>query len=311
MRGVATMPSLFDYAVAAARAPARTVGFYLRRSVRWSRGQPVLPHEPKDDLFDFVESPAVRRACELRAEELAARYDLAGLGRRSTRLVYRENLALLDNLERLLPPAQLLASSEPLRVLDVGSAGWLYVFGLERFFARCGRAGTAPRAVELLGVELDGHVLYPGFQSCGDHAAARAAQTANPRVQYHIADFLVADCGTRDVVTLFYPFVTAYALLAWGLPIFHFRPKRLLAKAVQTLAPGGLLVVCSQTTAEQRRLFELLADQPLDFVARTGLASTMVTYDKATGDRCGAVFRRRPVPGSSRLSMLNSDDSRE
>ena len=225
------MPSLFDYAVAAARAPARTVGFYLRRSVRWSRGQAFLPHEPKDDLFDFVEAPAVRLAHELRAEELAARYDLTDLGRQSTRLVYRENLALLDNLERLLPPQRLPATREPLRVLDVGSAGWLYVFGLERFFARCGLADTASRAIELLGVELDGHVLYPGWQSRADHAAAQAAQTANPGVQYRIADFLEADCGTRDVVTLFYPFVTAYALLEWGLPIFHFRPKRLLAKA--------------------------------------------------------------------------------
>ena len=66
-----------------------------------------------------------------------------------------------------------------------------------------------------------------------------------------------------DVATAFFPFLSAYTCLQWGLPLSRLRPRQLVQRAVATVRPGGWLVVVNQTSAERAELARLLADQPI------------------------------------------------
>ena len=191
------------------RIPGNAFSFWIRKTLRWSRGMPTLPAESKDGLFAYLEEegaagtallPAraeARVRAEARERELRARYDLEPLRARSTAALYRKNLYLIDIVEQAargldVPPREAGA----LKAMDVGAQDWHYVFGLERWLARANRA--SPRAVSLRGIELDGHGVYPDLRSRLDYARAYAAQTGNRDVTYEVGDFLRAGGGGLD-----------------------------------------------------------------------------------------------------------------
>lgn len=186
------------------------------------------------------------------------RYALAGLRARSSAANYRKNLYLIDILERAgegldLPPRE----ADTLRAADVGSQDFHYAFGLERWLGRGNRPdGASPRAVGLEGVEVDGHGIYPDFRSRRDHARAYAAQTGNPEVTYRVADFARAPGGPYDLITWFYPFVTAHHLLLWGLPLTLYRPAALVESTFASLRPGGWMIVTAHTEKEHLLFLE-------------------------------------------------------
>ncbi|MEZ5967369.1 MAG: hypothetical protein R3F56_26260 [Planctomycetota bacterium] len=259
----------------------RALRMRVRSTLRWRRGAPALPHQDKAALFAHL-GGARRDAAEAREAELRARYDLAPLHARSTRLVYRDNLALLDVLERLVGDRDLGLGAR-VRAVDVGAQDWRYVFALERFW-RLHRA-PAPRAVELLGVEVDGHVVYPNLHARCDVASAYARQLDNGAVRYLVADFRRIELEARDVVTLFFPFLTAHALRRWGLPDHLFDPNGLMARARATLRPGGALVLLHQTARERDIGFALLAEQGVSVVASISAATDLVHDGQRTVDR--------------------------
>ncbi len=112
--------------LAFSRIPGNAFSFWIRQTLKWSRGAPTLPHEPKENLFDYLgianhelnnpqgakpagrnpllensgESPDARKEAERREGELRERYNLAPLRKASTRALYRKNLYLLDILEQ-------------------------------------------------------------------------------------------------------------------------------------------------------------------------------------------------------------------
>lgn len=308
VRLTGVIPYSFRKWLAYTRIPGNAFSFWLRRSLRWSRGAPVLPQEPKEDLFAYLSprpgadarpagagllpaaSPAKARA-EARERELRERYGLGPLRERSTATLYRKNLYLVDILERAaegldLPPREAGA----LRALDVGAQDWHYVFGLERWLAR---AGGAPRQVALRGAEVDGHGIYPDLRSRCDYARAYAAQTGNPGVAYEVGDFLDAEGEGLDVITWFYPFVLRHHLLLWGLPLRHFRPERLIAKAASMLRPGGWLVVLAHTGAEHEAFLRLARAQGgLDLVRAGEARSRLVDFHAEVEDRRFSLWRR-------------------
>lgn len=286
------MPSLWRRCAAALRAPANELAFAVRSSVAWSRGAPTLPQEAKAGWCTFL--PAGERArAEQRARRLVRRYGLEALQQRSTIAVFAANLALLEGLERLAadlpPPAD---PGAPLRALDVGSGDFHYATALQRFLSRHA-TGTA-RAVELLGCEVDGHGIYRDGHSRADHARAHAALAgeAQGAVRFAVGDAARLQLPPQDVVTMWFPFLTVYPLLQWGLPLTRFRPRRLLRRAVAALRPGGWLVVGNQTAAEFGRLRALLEGQPVELVRRVSLASDLVSDAERTADRQGSLWRR-------------------
>lgn len=102
-------------------------------------------------------------------------------------------------------------------------------------------------------------------------------------------------------MTLFYPFLGAYALLAWGSPLSHLKPRRVLRRAVAAVRVGGLLVVANQTSAEFDRMRTLLADQPVTLERRIAFASDLVPYRERAAGRIGSLWRRNSLPGGAGL----------
>jgi hypothetical protein len=266
-------------------APLNTLRFHLRRAIGFRRGPPELRQEPKDALFDYLDGRE-RRSAEERERELRKRYRLGPLAARSTRLDYRDNLYLLDALEQIVEGEHVSAPTREVSVVDVGSKNFSYAFALDRFF-RHHRVRT-PREVSLLGVEIDGHVIYRDWRSRCDYAEAYLKQTENPRARYRVADFCALDEGSFDVVTLFFPFVTRHALVRWGLPLRLFEPQRLIDKAAR-VAPRGWLVALSQTEEERDALVDLLAGTRAHVVRSRRIESKLVSYFEDTNDRWGTV----------------------
>ncbi len=298
------MPSLWRRCAAALRAPANELAFVVRSQVAWSRGAPALPHEAKAGWCAFL--PAGERAhAERRAARLVQRYRLDALQQQSTVPVFAANLALLEQLERLgagLPLPGAVGAT--LRALDVGSGDFHYATALQRFLSR--HDTTLLRPVLLLGCELDGHGVYRDGHSRADHARAHAALAAEPldaagppgSVQFVVADAARLQLPPQDVVTLFFPFLSVYPLLQWGLPVSRFGPRRLLRRAVAALRPGGWLLVSNQTTAEFARLRTLLEGQPIELVRQMPFATDLVPQAARTADRVGSLWRRLAVqPG--------------
>lgn len=273
------------------RAPLNPLAFALRRRLSWSRGEPTTADEAKGELFNYLSSSA-RRGAEGRERYLRDRYNLSPLYRASGREEYRENLYVLDVLDREVAPLLRSPGARAARGVDVGSKDFVYAFALERFLRRSGGG----RGAELVGVEVDGHAIYRDLHSRADRARANAARTGNAAVRYEVADFLTFESAPADVVTIFYPFVTRFALLAWGLPLSAFRPRELLARAAASLAPGGLLVVFNHTLEEREALHELAATLPtLRLERHAPLGSALVDYYARVPERSVSVFRRAPA----------------
>ena len=275
------------------RAPANSLAFALRRGLQWQRGSPELHDEDKSDLFDYLSKEGDSRdECEARHGELLAAYDLSSLRAGSSRVDYRDNLYLLDVLETLFAD-QPQFESKAIRVVDVGSKNWNYVFALERFWRHWN--GQQGRRVSMLGVEIDGYGVYRDLHSRFDHAKAYVEQTGNGAVQYRVQDLLRCEESGIDVVTMFYPFLTRYSLLQWGLPLACFRPREMIAEALGMLGDGGSLVVFNQTRVERDILRRIVADCGATIVTSVSIRSRLVHYYERTQDRWASLVRPRAV----------------
>lgn len=284
------------------RAPGNAVAFGVRSRVGWSRGEALLPHEEKGDLFAHLPGEVAERA-EGIERELCARYDLDAFRSRSTRVVWRDGLVRLHAMERMLAGVELPVSGDGvLRAVDAGCGAFHYASVLQRFFAQFGGASqneqqcagalrAEPRRVVLRGLEVDGHGIYRDGHSRADHARAHA-KLAGDDVHFQVADFAHANLPEQDVVTAWFPFVTRYALLRWGLPLSLFAPKRFFERAAKVVRKGGLLVVVNQTERESERVDALCASQPFTVLARTHLATDWADRAEATAGWTGSVFVR-------------------
>lgn len=289
------MASLLQTALSVLRAPANELAFALRSRLRWSRGRVTIANEPKDGVFDFLPA-AERAAAERRAQHWRRWPELQRLAGCSSRTTWLDALARLEGLERLVgelaPP---VGDDGALRALDVGCGDFRYATALAAFFARHGRrSGEAPRRVVLRGIELDGHGIYRDGHARADHAAAHAElATGGGDVQFQIADFTRRRWPEQDVVTMFFPFLSAHACLQWGVPLSRLRPRRLLASAVAAVRPGGWLLVVDQTPDEHRRLVGLLAGHPMQLLATDSFASALVPWAERTEGQVATLWRRQ------------------
>ena len=290
------MPSLLQAALSVLRAPANELAFALRSRLRWSRGRVTLANEDKGELFAFL-PPAERAAAERRAQQWRRWPELQRLAGHSSRTTWLDALARLDGLERLVGDHELPVGDDGMvRALDVGCGDFRYATALAAWLARHGqRPGQAPRQVVLRGIELDGHGVYRDGHARADHAAAHAGLAADGGgdVQFQVADFTRRRWPEQDVVTMFFPFLSAHACLQWGVPLSRLRPRRLLARAVAAVRPGGWLLVVDQTPAEHRRLVELLAGKPVQPLATASFASALVPWAERTAGQVASLWLRQ------------------
>ncbi len=270
-------------------APFNALRFGVRRALRFSRGVPRLVNEPKDSLFAYLDADARARA-HAREAQLREAYALGALAGCSSRAAYRENLYVLDVLDAHVPADALEVEAEDSRVVvvDVGSKDFVYASALAAFARR--RAGGP---IALVGVELDGHVIYRDLRSRADHARAHAS-LAGDGVHYEVADFLAYQPPSpASLVTMFFPFVTRFALLQWGLPAREYRPEALLAHAAQMLAPDGVLLVVNHTHEERAALATLVQGvATLEEIASARLEGSLVDYGEDVPERTVTTLRR-------------------
>lgn len=284
------------------RAPVDAAAFRIRQALAWRRGPPRDAVEPKSDLFVYAGPRASTLAA--REQELREAYALGRLRATSTREVYRENLYVLDLLDRLGGDAIARLLPPPGRgvvAVDVGSKDFRYAFALARWLELArerrddGEAPeTEPRRVELTGVELDGYPIYADLHSRADHGEAYAREVDGATVSYEVGDFLDRDDRDLDVVFFFFPFVLRYALVRWGLPLSCFAPERMFARAREALRPGGLLVVANHTREERRRQLALLEETGFEILGSYTARSEMVAYAADAPERTLTFARRRP-----------------
>jgi len=276
--------------LAFSRIPGNAVSFWIRQTLHWSRGNPTLYQESKDDLFAYLQES--RREAETRSAHLRARYQLDPLAQLSTVVVYRKNLYLLDTLEHATEGLQFPSlENNVVKALDVGSQNWNYVFALERWlqFHNRGKKGK----VRLTGIEVDGHEIYADFHSRQDYAKAYVDQTGNPEVRYEIGDFLKSREAEYDFVSIFYPFVLRYQLLLWGLPLRFFSPRNILTQAATLTRSGGWLVVLCHTLREHELFLELGRSSGAYELLREGQASSnLVDFHGKVNDRRFSIWKK-------------------
>lgn len=272
------------------KVPLNALLFPLRRALRFSRGPYQLANEPKDELFSYL-PPGEAVAAARREQELRDTFDLGVAHGRSTRDDYREVLYHLDVLAALgpLPPLPSRGPSSPVRAIDVGSKDFRYALAIERWL----RSGSG-RDVELTGVELDGNGLYRNLYARRDRAEAYC-RAVGPHVRYVVQDFLAFQSEPVEVVTAFFPFVLAYTLVAWGLPLAHFAPERFFTRYRELLVPGGLLLVANHTSEERARTLELVERVGgFRLLASMPMRSLLVAYTEEVDDRHVHLFVREP-----------------
>ncbi|MEY4830786.1 MAG: hypothetical protein RLZZ562_2582 [Planctomycetota bacterium] len=284
-----SMAGIVKNTLALLRAPGNAVAFTVRSRVRWSRGKAELQNESKERLFDHLPTP---RWAEAGAEEqrMCADYGLDALRARSTCLVYAENLAVLEAMERACDGMELPVGPDgALRAADVGCGVFQYATALQRFLAQGGTG--APRRAILRGIEIDGHGVYADGHSRADYARAHVV-LAGDDAHFQVGDFTALPIPEQDMVTMWFPFVERYALLQWGLPLSLFDPTRLVERAVATVRPGGLLFVANQTEHEAETIQAMLRSMPTEHVRTVSIATDLVPYAEKTAGRIASVWRR-------------------
>lgn len=294
------------------RLPGNAFAFWFFQTLHWSRGKRKLIQESKSHLFAYlrpdaeekgVPSNLEQKAIE-RAKTLGKRFHLEALEKKSTATLYRKNLYLIDTLEKASEGLTLPFSERGVqgntetvyRALDVGSQDWFYVFGLEKWLKHV--ANSHGRKIALKGIELDGYGIYPDFHSRKDYADTYVAQTENPLVDYEVKDFLKfkdADQNSGfDFISIFYPFVTRYQLLFWGLPLRFFSPEKFMAHAAALTKKEGWLVVYCHTQVEQNIFLKLTRSLgSLELLREGAVESNLVDFWEEVTERRYSIWKKR------------------
>ncbi len=152
---------------------------------------------------------------------------------------------------------------------DIGCASFWYAATLQHFFL--------PR--ELIGIEIEGHRLFATGHARIDYAAGYLAPLSNAR--FVLADYVNCDL-TADVITAWFPFVTAPAILAWRLPLSLLQPEALFARVARNLRPGGCFVMVNHGSQEAQ-------------IAQAGCAAAGLLH-RGTLSASGVLSEHRPRP---------------
>jgi hypothetical protein len=138
---------------------------------------------------------------------------------------------------------------------DIGCASFWYATALQAFF----------RPERLVGVEVEGHRMFRDGRTRIDYAAGYLSPLPN-------AEFMVTDYTSlqqpADVITAWFPFLTAGAILAWRLPLSLLAPGRLFRQIQHNLRPGGLFFMVNHGLTEWGLAERLCVAAGLTLIAR-------------------------------------------
>lgn len=215
--------------------------FFIRNILKCSRKNYTEMNEYKDGIF-------ASNLVSDRANFLCEKYKLESLKNNSTIQNYLENLYVVDLLDKYLN----IDFQKEINALDIGCKNWFYAKGEHSFFKNhCER-------LSLAGIEVDPSRLYSNLYSRYEVAKFHIKGLEN--TNFIGGDFLKHQ-DKYDYITWILPFVFEYPHLKWGLPKFHFNPKKMLEHAVDLLEPGGMILIVNQGIeefCEQKRLCDEL-----------------------------------------------------
>ena len=149
-------------------------------------------------------------------------------------------------------------TDEEVHVLDIGTKNFDIAPAMYRYFKT--HLPTSPQ-LHITGIEIDAYRIYRSLFSRYDVAEfyrKLISVDENEHHRYISGDFLTHE-KQYNFISCFFPFVTSYALLAWGLPRAHLKPQQFVDHILKSLSPGGIAVVVNQTKKEsdlQKLFFE-------------------------------------------------------
>jgi hypothetical protein len=204
-------------------------GFWYRVSerVRWSRG--AFRETPAREL------PALTREQAGRIAALRDRYQVR-FERTLSAATSANNYEYLDILDRAWAQSG-MPHPEGGVLCDIGCASFWYAATLQAFF----------RPERLLGIEIEGHRLFRDGYTRIDYANGYLADM--PNAQFVVADYTSFQ-QSADVVTAWFPFLTAPTILAWRLPLSLLAPERLFERLHSNLKAGGLFIMVNHGLSE-------------------------------------------------------------
>ncbi len=195
--------------------------------MRWSRG--AFHETPSGELPDLTLEQGQRIAA------LQGRYQVR-FELRMSAVTARNNYEYLDILDRawdvdgrLRPRGGLLC--------DVGCASFWYAAALDAFFS----------PTRIVGVDVEGHRLFRDGHTRIDYANGYLAPFSDAR--FVVADYRDVDLRA-EIITAWFPFVTAAALLAWRLPLSLLDPQALFRRVHANLVPDGMFVLINHGHSE-------------------------------------------------------------
>ena len=199
----------------------------LSERLRWSRG--TFHEKPALELPTLAPEQAERIAA------LQCRYQVK-FEVEFTAATSANNYEYLDILDRGWRRCGL---PQPVCgvLCDIGCANFWYAPALQVFF----------RPERLQGIEIEGYRLYRNGRTRIDYA--RGYLAGLPGASFVVADY--ARCSEpADVITAWFPFLTANAVLAWRLPLSMLAPAALFARIRRNLRAGGFFIMVNYGTTE-------------------------------------------------------------
>jgi len=244
------------------------IDFFFRRNIRIKRKYEGK-NEPKENLF-AVFYDKKRQIAEEKERLYLEKYKLISLKENSTRRNYLENLAVIELLENSL---SIHESENSIKVLDVGSKNWFYASGEWHYFKYAGNN----KEIFLDGIEIDAFRVYSDFHTRYDYAQSYIKNLENTR--YIAKDFLKHD-EKYDYIIWFFPFVTEFPLMEWGLPLSKFKPDEMLKHAYNSLNPNGKILIVNQDENEYALQENLIKSLNLHYEKKGNFENSFIEYER-------------------------------
>jgi len=239
--------------------------FFLRSRIKFSKKYKG-ENEAKEGLFNHF--PEQKRKTAKEKEKLyLKKYRLENLKNNSTQLNYLENLVTIELLEKYLK-----VDKQKPAVLDIGSKNWFYAKGEYNFF----RYNNFEKEIRLDGIEIDAFRIYLDLCTRYDYAVYYTQGLENCR---YLPKNLLNHRKKYDYITWFFPFLTEYPLLKWGLPLSVFKPVEMLEHAVSLLNPDGQLLIVNQDENEYSIQEQLIQNQNLNYIKAGVFNNSFLDYE--------------------------------
>ena len=115
--------------------------------------------------------------------------------------------------------------------------------------------------LHITGIEIDAYRIYRSLFSRHDVAEfyRRLISVDDAENHRYIPGDFLDHNDQYDLITCFFPFVTSYALLAWGLPRAKLKPQEFVGHILKSLKPNGIAIIINQTSKEsdlQKKIFQ-------------------------------------------------------